>query len=108
MKLNSRNKLILAFAAVIMLTGVVGYIGYDTDGRRVKQTIDSTITNYLWDEASTYGDVVLETNGSGGTLANYVLGGTELISQTRGSTTSYFLQDGQGSTRAHEQQRRGH
>ncbi len=29
-----------------------------------------------------------------------MLGGTGLISQTRGSTTNYFLQDGQGSTRA--------
>jgi AbrB family looped-hinge helix DNA binding protein len=29
-----------------------------------------------------------------------VLGGTGLISQTRSGTTSYFLQDGQGSTRA--------
>jgi hypothetical protein len=66
----------------------------------VKQTVGSTITNYLWDEASTYGDVVLETNGGGLTLASYVLGGTGLISQTRGTTTSYFLQDGQGSTRA--------
>lgn len=28
------------------------------------------------------------------------MGGKQLISQTRGTTTSYFLQDGQGSTRA--------
>lgn len=54
----------------------------------------------MWDEASPYGDVVLETNGSGSTLASYVLGGTQLISQTRGATTNYFLQDGQNSTRA--------
>jgi len=74
--------------------------GYDADGRRVKQTVGSTITNYQWDEASPYGDVVNEYNSSGSTLASYVLGGTGLISQTRGSTTSYFLQDGQGSTRA--------
>ena len=43
---------------------------------------------------------MLETNGSGSTLASYVLGGTGLLSQTRSGTTSYFLQDGQGSTRA--------
>lgn len=30
MKLNIRNKLLLAFAAVIVLTGVVGYIGYNS------------------------------------------------------------------------------
>lgn len=31
-------------------------------------------------------------------LASNVLGGNQLISQTRGSTTNYFLQDGQDST----------
>ena len=56
---------------------------YDADGRRVQQTTGSQVTNYLWDEASQYGDVVQETNGSGATLANYVLGETELISQSR-------------------------
>ncbi|HEU0291250.1 MAG TPA: RHS repeat-associated core domain-containing protein, partial [Anaerolineales bacterium] len=80
--------------------GVTASYGYDADGRRVTQTFNGQVTNSLWDEASPYGDVVLETNGSGSTLASYVLGGTQLISQTRGSTTSYFLQDGQGSTRA--------
>jgi hypothetical protein len=54
----------------------------------------------LWDEASPYGDVVYEYNGSGSTLASYVLGGTELISQTRSGITNYYLQDGQNSTRA--------
>ena len=74
--------------------------GYDADGRRVSQTFNGQVTNSLWDEASPYGDVVLETNSSGTTLASYVLGGTGLLSQTRSGTTSYFLQDGQGSTRA--------
>ena len=54
----------------------------------------------MWDEASAYGDVVFEYNGSGSTLASYVLGGTGLISQTRSGATNYYLQDGQGSTRA--------
>jgi hypothetical protein len=87
-------------ARVMWLNATAIICGYGADGRRVKQTVGSTVTNYLWDEASTYGDVVLETNRSGGTLASYVLGGTGLISQTSGTTTSYFLQDGQSSTRA--------
>jgi len=50
-------------------------------------------------EASPYGDVVYEYDGSSGTaLASYVLGGTGLVSQTQSGTTSYFLQNGQGST----------
>jgi hypothetical protein len=44
--------------------------------------------------------VINECNSSGTTLASYVLGGTGLISQTRDTTTGFFLQDGQGSTGA--------
>ena len=74
--------------------------GYDPDGRRVQQTIGSTATNYLWDVASTFGDVVLETADSGTIQASYLLGGTELLSQNRGGTVNYYLHDGQGSVRA--------
>ncbi len=81
------------------LSSVVQYT-YDADGRRIKQTVGSQITNYLWDETSVYGDVVLETDGSGSTLASYVLGEAGLVSQNRNGATSYYLQDGQGSTRA--------
>ncbi len=70
------------------------------DGRRIKQTVGPQVTNYLWDEDSAYGDVVLETDGSGSMLASYVLGDMGLISQSRNGATSYYLQDGQGSTRA--------
>ncbi|HEU0291246.1 MAG TPA: RHS repeat-associated core domain-containing protein [Anaerolineales bacterium] len=80
--------------------GVAASYGYDADGRRVTQTFNGQVTNSLWDEASAYGDVVLETNGSGSVLASYVLGGTELLSQTRSGSTNYYLQDGQNSTRA--------
>jgi len=83
----------------VTATGINATYAYDADGRRVKQTLGSTVTNYLWDEASAYGDVVFEYNSSGAALASYVLGGTGIISQTRGTTTNYFLQDGQGSTR---------
>ena len=71
---------------------------YDADGRRVRQTFGSQTTNYLWDETSLYGDVVLETSGSD--IVSYVLGGTELISQTWNGITSYYLHDGQGSVSA--------
>jgi RHS repeat-associated protein len=90
-------------------TGSATY-AYDPDGRRVRQTTGGAVTNYLWDEQSAHGDVVLETNGAGATLASYVLGGrgscsqcgdsAELISQTRGGTASYYLHDGQGNVRA--------
>lgn len=38
---------------------------YDADGRRIKQTVGTAVTNYLWDQASAYGNVVKETDGTG-------------------------------------------
>lgn len=73
---------------------------YDSDGRRVRQVSGGTTTNYLWDQGSTYGDVVAETDGSDNVQTSYVLGGSELLSQKKGATTSYLLKDGQGNTRA--------
>jgi len=72
---------------------------YDADGRKVKQTVGADVTNYLWDEESLLGDVILETDGNGTPIANYLLGTTELLSETRSGATSYYLQDGQASTR---------
>ncbi len=57
------------------------------------------MANCLWDEASTTGDVGLETDGSGATQASYVLGDDEVLAQTRSGTTNYYLDDGQGSVR---------
>src|SRR5215210_3163529 len=90
-------------------SGSATYV-YDADGRRVRQTSGGAVTNYLWDEHSANGDVVLETDGAGATLASYVLGGrgscsqcgdsAELISQSRGSAVSFYLTDGQDNVRA--------
>jgi RHS repeat-associated protein len=80
--------------------GASASYSYDADGRRVKQVSGATTSNYLWDEASAYGDVVLETDGSGAIQTSYVLGNGELLSQKKGtSAPSYFLMDGQGSVR---------
>lgn len=74
--------------------------GYDANGNRVSQTVGANSTNYLWDPTSTYGDVALETDGSGHQQVSYVLGDNGPLAQTRNSATSYYLQDGQGSVRA--------
>ena len=61
-------------------------------------------TNYLWDELSQYGDVVLESDATtGATKTGYVLAQGELLAQSRYSGTpslDYMFKDGQGSTRA--------
>ncbi|MCD4686238.1 MAG: Ig-like domain-containing protein [Anaerolineae bacterium] len=74
---------------------------YDADGHRVSQDeLNGPTTHYLWDPLSVYGDVMLETDGTGSVTAQYALGNTRMISQQRDGTVSYFLHDGQGSTRA--------
>jgi len=80
--------------------GTTAVYSYDADGRRVGQIVAGQTTHYLWDELSPYSDVVLETDAAGTPLASYVLGNTQLISQTRSGVTSFYLHDGQGSVRA--------
>src|SRR5579885_1447993 len=74
-------------------------IGRSRCGREDSKTGGSSMANCLWDEASTTGDVGLETDGSGATQASYVLGDDEVLAQTRSGTTNYYLDDGQGSVR---------
>jgi len=82
------------------VTGGTALYVYDADGRRVKQTQGTTVTNYLWDEESAYGDVVYETDGTNST--SYTLGGSELISQKRSASANaeYFLMDGHSGIRS--------
>ena len=104
-------------AGATLPDGTATSYGYDADGRRVSQAVTpsggaATTTNYLWDEASAYGDVVAETDGGGNLTAGYTLGAAPcgcggggaftgaVLAQTRGASTSYYLADGQGSTRA--------
>ncbi len=85
--------------SVTLPNGTSASYAYDAAGRRVQQTVGSNVTNYLWDEASIYGDVVLETDGNGITQVSYVLGDDEILAQTRSGAVSYYLEDGQGSVR---------
>jgi RHS repeat-associated protein len=72
---------------------------YDAAGRRARQTVGTTTTTFLWDEASAYGDVVAEIDGSGAVDTRYVLAAGTLLAQERGGRTHYLLGDMQGSTR---------
>jgi YD repeat-containing protein len=72
---------------------------YDADGRRIRQDVSGTKTNYLWDEFFPYGDVVLEYGTSGTPIVDYTLAGGQLLSQTRSGATNFYLPDVQGSVR---------
>jgi RHS repeat-associated protein len=72
---------------------------YDADGIRVSQTTAGVETRYLIDTVQPYPEVLLEYRPSGLVVASYVYGNA-LILQNRGGTSSYYLVDGLGSTRA--------
>jgi RHS repeat-associated protein len=82
--------------------GATSSMEYDAGGRRTKTILNGTTTNYLWHEFSQYSDVILETNVSNQLQIHYVLANGGLILQKRNSDSSpsYFLKDGQNSTRA--------
>ena len=78
--------------------GSTPFITYDYNhvGNRVSQTVSGTTTNYLWDEFSQYGDVILETNPTN--TIGYTLASGMLVAQTNNGTVDYFLQDAQNTT----------
>jgi RHS repeat-associated protein len=69
--------------------GTAGY-AYDYQNRRIKKTVGSTVTHYVWQ-----GDqVIAEHNSStGAVLVTYTYLGRRMIDKTQGSTTNYFLND---------------
>lgn len=71
---------------------------YDANGQRVKDSTGSTVRQYLIDPLLPYGQAIAETNVSNSLVAEYVYG-TDRVSQRRGTTSRYFLADGQKSMR---------
>jgi RHS repeat-associated protein len=71
---------------------------YDVDDIRVQKKVDSQISSYLMDENRDYAQVLEERDGNGNLTVSYVYG-DDLISQTRGNDMSYYIYDGNMSTR---------
>ncbi len=72
--------------------------GYDPDGIRIKTTENGSVTNYLADKKLQYAQVLEERDGTGSLIVSYIHG-DDLISQKRSGAISYYLYDGQMSTR---------
>jgi RHS repeat-associated protein len=85
------------------VNGITSSDVYDDNGDRVEETVNGTSTYYLYDDNNPTGyDQVLESKSSptGAPSMSYILG-LNIIGQANSSgTVSYFLTDGQGSTRA--------
>jgi RHS repeat-associated protein len=71
---------------------------YDSDGIRVSSIVDGVMTNYLVDKNRYYAQVLEELDNSGTLAVSYVYG-DDLISQDRDGKISYYIYDGQLSTR---------
>jgi YD repeat-containing protein len=94
--LDALNRLV----SVTPAAGLASQYTYDADGHRVAATVGANTTRYVWDERSTYGDVVAELDADGALRSRYVLGHDRLIGQINGGSASYFAADALGNTRA--------
>jgi len=81
-------------------SGAVTTYAYDADGLRVRKTDATGTTNFLVDMNSSTGfaQVMRETDDVGGEVVRYAYG-DDLVSQSRGTATTYYHYDGQMSTR---------
>ena len=96
---NLNNKLILIETEEEDEKSSTGYT-YDVDGELVSKVLNHTEEIiYLVDRNRGYSQIIEERDREGKLLGSYLYG-DDLISQTRGTTTSYYHYDGLGSTRA--------
>src|SRR4029077_20804526 len=82
-------------SAVVPGTGTVAF-KYDPFGRRIQKSSPLGTTNYLYDGTN----LIEELDGSGNVLAKYTEGGhkDEWLAETRSGMTTYYQQDGLGSS----------
>jgi len=72
---------------------------YDASGIRVKKSLNGTdVTNYLIDATVENARALVETDAVGAVRASYIYG-DDLLSMQRGPAPSFYLFDGQMSTR---------
>ncbi len=90
---NSQNELVS-----VEESGNTTTYQYNADGIRAAQTSTGVTTSYLVDHNRDYAQVLSEVE-NGTEVVNYTYG-DDLISQQRGTATSFYHYDGLGSTRA--------
>ncbi len=69
--------------------GTTAQYDYDQNNRRIKKTIGSAVTHYVWEGSQ----VVSEHDGSGALLVDYVYSGSRMIGKIASGSTQYFLGD---------------
>ncbi len=68
---------------------------YDPFGRRIKKTVNGSVTRFIYDRDQ----ILLEKDGSGSVIAQYTYGPgiDETLTMNRGGQTYYYFYDGLGS-----------
>ena len=94
---NAENKLIRATVQEGNGVSVEEY-EYDYAGNRTVKKSENDYTYYLNDVSSSLTQVLAELDSNGNEKCYYIRG-TEIISQERNGTISYYLTDGHGSVR---------
>ena len=95
---DTQNRLM---GATIDKNGLVQQLGYEYNvaGLKTKAIVDGAETRYLLDENRQYAQVLEEYNNAG-VQSRYVYGvELDLVSQTRNTTTSFYLNDGHSGVR---------
>ncbi len=69
--------------------GTTAQYDYDQNNRRIKKTIGSAVTHYVWEGSQ----VVSEHDGSGASLVEYIYSGSRMIGKVASGSTQYFLSD---------------
>jgi RHS repeat-associated protein len=75
---------------------------YDAFGRRTGQIVNGQTRTAVWDELSSFGDVIAEFGGTNGTTldVSFVVNDGSVLAQQQAGQVQYLLKDAQGSTRA--------
>jgi RHS repeat-associated protein len=71
--------------------------GYNEDGRLIREAAGGSTRHYAWNELSTFGDVVYESDGGGASVANYSYGARDELVQRLGTDPSYYIHDALGN-----------
>ncbi len=69
--------------------GTTAQYAYDQNNRRIKKTLGSAVTHYVWEGSQ----VVSEHDGSGILLVEYIYSGSRMIGKVASGSTQYFVSD---------------
>jgi RHS repeat-associated protein len=69
--------------------GATAQYSYDQNNRRIKKTVGSAVTHYVWEGSQ----VISEHTSAGATLAEYIYSGSRMIAKVTSGVMRYYLSD---------------